>query len=176
QTDLATTLLTGRLSHSLLLGLEVGMEQSTNLRTNGTASTVTAVNPVLTQPIYGTTPATNNEFSGAYAGLYVQDQISIGDRWRALVGGRFDYNDQRLDDLRAANVDLGRVDTAFSPRAGVVFKAQQNVSLYTNVSRSFQPSGDGLSLATNNADLEPERTTSYEGGVKAEVLRHRLTP
>jgi catecholate siderophore receptor len=175
QTDLATALSTGPLTHSLLIGLEVGLEQSTTLRFNGTASTVRVVNPVLRQPIYGTAAATDNEFAGRYAGVYVQDQIAIGDRWRALVGGRFDVNDQDLDDLRPANVDLGRVDTAFSPRAGLVFKAQQNVSIYGNVSSSFQPSGDGLSLATNNADLEPERTISYEGGVKTEVLRHHLT-
>ena len=175
QTDLATAFSTGRLTHSVLLGAEFGLQQTGTLRFNGTASTVAAVNPVLTQPIYGTTAATNNEFTGTYRALYVQDQISIGDRWRALLGGRVDVNDQRLDDLRPVNTDLGRVDTAFSPRAGLVFKAQQDVSLYGSVSRSFQPSGDGLSLATNNADLEPEQTISYEGGVKAEVLRHRLT-
>jgi catecholate siderophore receptor len=175
QTDLATAFTTGSLTHSVLLGAEFGLQQSGTLRLNGTASTVTAVNPVLTQPVYGTTPATNNEFMGTYGALYVQDQISIGDRWRALLGGRVDVNDQRLDDLRPVNTDLARVDTAFSPRAGLVFKAQQNVSLYGSVSRSFQPSGDGLSLATNNADLEPEQTISYEGGVKAEMLRHRLT-
>jgi catecholate siderophore receptor len=175
QTDLATAFTTGSLTHSVLLGAEFGLQQSGTLRLNGVASTVTAVDPLLRQPVYGTTPATNNEFTGTYGALYVQDQISIGDRWRALVGGRVDVNDQRLDDLRAVNTDLGRVDTAFSPRAGVVFRAQQNLSLYGSLSRSFQPSGDGLSLATNNADLEPEQTISYEGGVKAEVLRHRLT-
>ncbi len=175
QTDLATAFSTGALTHSVLLGAELGLQQTSTLRFNGTATTVAAVNPVLTPPVYGTTPATNNEFTGTYGALYVQDQISIGDRWRALLGGRLDVNDQRLDDLRPVNTDLGRVDTAFSPRAGLVFKAQQNVSLYGSVSRSFLPSGDGLSLATNNADLEPEQTISYEGGVKAEVLRHRLT-
>jgi catecholate siderophore receptor len=125
QTDLATAFTTGSLTHSVLLGAEFGLQQSGTLRLNGVASTVTAVDPLLRQPVYGTTPATNNEFTGTYGALYVQDQISIGDRWRALVGGRVDVNDQRLDDLRAVNTDLGRVDTAFSPRAGVVFRAQQ---------------------------------------------------
>jgi len=108
-------------------------------------------------------------------GTYVQDQMSFGSRWRALVGGRFDYNDQRLDDHLPANADLGRVDQAFSPRAGIVYRANASTSLYGNVSRSFQPSGDGLSLAVNNEELEPERTTSYETGVKTELFRHRLT-
>jgi catecholate siderophore receptor len=136
---------------------------------------VSVIDPVLTSPVYATTPASDNAFTGQYVGAYVQDQIAIGARWRALVGGRFDYNDQRLDDRLPANVDLGRVDQAVSPRAGVVFRARPNTSLYASVSRSFQPSGDGLSLAVNNQELEPERTTSYETGMKTELFRHRLT-
>jgi catecholate siderophore receptor len=175
QVDLTTGLHTGRIDHALLVGFEAGQETTSTVRLTGTASEVSVVNPVLTSPSYGTTPATDNAFTGRYAGLYAQDQISIGNRWRALVGGRFDYNDQRLDDRLPANGDLGRVDQAFSPRAGLVYRAQQDTSLYASVSRSFQPSGDGLSLAVNNEELEPERTISYETGVKTELFRHRLT-
>jgi catecholate siderophore receptor len=57
----------------------------------------------------------------------------------------------------------------------VVFRATRASSLYGSVSRSFQPSGDGLSLAANTADLEPELTTAYEAGVKADVGRLTLT-
>lgn len=175
QIDLTTGARTGALDHTLLFGLEAGRETMSSVRLTGTAPDVTATDPILTSPVYATTPASDNAFTGQYVGVYVQDQIAIGARWRALVGGRFDYNDQRLDDRLPANVDLGRIDQAFSPRAGIVYRAQQNTSLYASVSRSFQPSGDGLSLAVNNEELEPERTTSYETGVKTELFRHRLT-
>ena len=175
QLDLTTSLQTGAVDHMLLVGVEAGRETTSSVRLTGTAASVAVVDPVLTQPIYATTPASDNAFTGQYVGTYVQDQMSFGSRWRALVGGRFDYNDQRLDDRLPANSDLGRVDQAFSPRAGIVYRATASMSLYGNVSRSFQPSGDGLSLAVNNEELEPERTTSYETGVKAELFRHRLT-
>jgi catecholate siderophore receptor len=175
QLDLTTGVRTGALDHTLLVGVEVGRETSSTIRFNGTASDVAVIDPILTQPKYATSPSSDNAFTGQYVGAYVQDQIAIGDRWRALLGGRFDYNDQRLDDRLPANTDLGRVDQAFSPRAGIVYRAQPNTSLYASVSRSFQPSGDGLSLAVNNEELEPERTTSYETGVKTELFRHRLT-
>ncbi len=175
QLDLTTGTQTGALDHLVLVGVEVGRETNDSARFTGTAPAVAVIDPVLTQPTYATTPTTDNVFTGQYVGAYVQDQISIGSRWRALVGGRFDYNDQRLDDHLPANIDLGRVDQAFSPRAGLVYRAQTNTSLYASVSRSFQPSGDGLSLAVNNEELEPERTTSYETGVKTELFRHRLT-
>ena len=174
QTDLATAFSTGALTHSVLLGAELGLQQTSTLRFNGTASTVAAVNPVLTPPVYGTTPATNNEFTGTYGALYLQDEISIRDRWRAP---RRTPRRQLPAPRRSSPGEYGPWARGHrvQPRAGLVFKAQQNVSLYGSVSRSFLPSGDGLSLATNNADLEPEQTISYEGGVKAEVLRHRLT-
>ncbi len=175
QLDLTTGGRTGALDHALLVGVEAGRETTSSVRLTGTAPDVAVIDPVLTRPTYATTPASDNAFTGQYVGLYVQDQISIGNRWRALVGGRFDYNDQRLDDRLPANTDLGRVDQAFSPRAGIVYRARPDTSLYASVSRSFQPSGDGLSLAVNNEELEPERTTSYETGVKTELFRHRLT-
>jgi catecholate siderophore receptor len=175
QTDLSTGLSTGAVDHTLLVGVELGREATAATRFTGTASEVAALDPALTAPIYATTPATDNEFTGTYAGLYVQDQITFGGRWRALVGGRYDYNDQQLDDRLPVNRDLGRVDQAFSPRAGVVYRVYQATSLYSSVSRSFQPSGDGLSLAVNNEELEPERSTNYEAGVKTELFGRRLT-
>lgn len=175
QLDLTTSAQTGALDHTLLFGLEAGRETTSSVRLTGTAPDVAVIDPVLTSPVYATTPASDNAFTGQYVGAYVQDQIAIGAKWRGLVGGRFDYNDQRLDDRLPANVDLGRIDQAFSPRAGVVFRARPNTSIFASVSRSFQPSGDGLSLAVNNEELEPERTTSYETGVKTELFRHRLT-
>ena len=175
QLDLTSSVQTGAVDHMLLVGVEAGRETNSSVRLTGTAADVAVIDPVLTQPTYATTPTTDNAFTGQYVGTYVQDQMSFGSRWRALVGGRFDYNDQRLDDHLPANADLGRVDQAFSPRAGIVYRANASTSLYGNVSRSFQPSGDGLSLAVNNEELEPERTTSYETGVKTELFRHRLT-
>jgi catecholate siderophore receptor len=175
QLDLTTGFMTGGIGHAVLVGMELGRETTRTARFTGTADEVDVIAPVLTRPVYGVTQSTDNAFTGTTAGVYAQDQLAIGNRWRALVGGRFDSNEQSLDDRRAVNVDLARHDYNFSPRAGVVFRAVRNTSLYSSVSRSFQPSGDGLSLAVNNAELEPEQSVTYEAGVKSEVFRRRLT-
>ncbi len=57
---------------------------------------------------------------------------------------------------------------------GVVYQARTWASVYGNYSRTFDPSGENLSLATNNAQLEPEVTQNYEGGAKFDLLRQRL--
>jgi len=174
QTELLTTGTAGPIAHTLLVGVEAGREKTRTQRFNGTAPDVDVLNPVLGRPAYATTPATNNSFVGDVAAAYVQEQVVAG-RWRALVGGRYDYFDQRLDDLNPANADLARIDRVFSPRAGIVYRTTSSSSVYGSYSRSFQPSGEGLSLAANTADLKPEDTLSYEVGAKSTLFGDRIS-
>jgi len=175
QTELLATGVVGPVAHTTLAGVEVGRESTRTQRFTGIASDVDVLNPVLERPRYSPVPnTTNNSFTGNIAAAYLQEQVSIG-RWRALVGGRFDRFDQQLDDRNAANVDLARVDRVFSPRAGLVYRLTPAASLYASYSRSFQPSGDGLSLAANTAELKPEDTISYEAGAKSELFGSRVS-
>jgi catecholate siderophore receptor len=88
---------------------------------------------------------------------------------------RRDYFRQRFDDLTPRNMDLGRRDSAWSPRAGIVHQPTRSTSLYASYSKSFQPSGDGLSLAANTEDLKPETAENYETGIKHDLLGGRLS-
>jgi catecholate siderophore receptor len=160
-------------THVLLAGMETGLQMRQVLRFNGTAADVALVEPVLTRPVYSSIAATNNAFSGGILGVYLQDLVSIGAQWKALVGVRGDRYDQRLDDRSSRNVDLGRIDRTWSPRIGIVYQPSRGVSLYSTVSRSFQPSGEGLSLAVNNAELGPEATRNIEGGAKLSLAGGR---
>ena len=174
QTELLTTGVIGPLAHTMLAGVETGRETTRTQRFNGTAPDVDILSPVPGRPTYAATPSTNNGFTGDVGAAYVQEQIVVG-RWRALVGGRYDYFDQRLDDFNAANLDLARVDRVFSPRAGIVYRTTPASSVYASYSRSFQPSGEGLSLASNTTELKPEDTLSYEVGAKSALFGDRLS-
>jgi catecholate siderophore receptor len=162
-----------RATHVLLAGIESGRQRRQVLRFNGTAADVALVEPVLTRPVYSSIAATNNAFAGGILGVYLQDLVSIGAQWKALVGVRGDRYDQRLDDRSSRNVDLGRIDHTWSPRIGLVYQPSRRVSLYSTISRSFQPSGEGLSLAVNNAELGPEGTRNVEGGAKLSLAGGR---
>jgi catecholate siderophore receptor len=163
------------MEHTVLLGIEYGAQFKDTLRFNGTAADVALVNPVLTVPTYSSTAATNNNFEGDVWAGYVQDQINIAPKWKATLGARLDYYKQSLNDRSAANKDLGRIDRQVSPRAGIVYQPTNWAALYGSFSRSFQPSGEGLSLAANNEDLKPEITQNYEVGSKFDFLSGRLS-
>ncbi len=161
------------LHHTALAGFELGQEDLNTIQLTGTAPSVALINPILARPIYSLTPSTFNAFSGRVFGAYVQDQITWR-RLRILAGVRRDRYRQGLDDLRPSNTDLGRVDDAWSPRLGLVYTLTANLSVYTSVSRTFDPSGEGLSLAANNADLKPESTRNLEAGLKGEFFGGRI--
>ncbi|HEY0458277.1 MAG TPA: TonB-dependent siderophore receptor [Pyrinomonadaceae bacterium] len=178
QTEAVGSVNTFGAQHLILAGFELGSQSRRTLtfRNNPTASYVTFLNPLLTQVYNPGTASNNNNFEGKIFGVYFQDQIAFSKHWKALVGVRYDNFRQSLEDfLPAANPSaLSRTDKQLSPRAGLVYQPNDWLSFYTSYTRSFQPSGENLSLAANNAELEPEMTRNYEAGVKATFQPWRL--
>ncbi|HUQ50532.1 MAG TPA: TonB-dependent siderophore receptor [Terriglobales bacterium] len=161
--------------HTLLMGTEYGGQARDFVRFNGTAANVTLLDPVLTRPVYSVVAANISQFNGTVAAGYLQDQIDFGLKWKATIGGRFDHYRQSLNDRTPLNKDLARTDRQWSPRAGLVYQPTNWAALYGSFSRSFQPSGEGLSLAANNQDLKPEISQNYEVGAKFDLLSGRIS-
>ncbi|HEY4380497.1 MAG TPA: TonB-dependent siderophore receptor [Acidobacteriaceae bacterium] len=163
---------------TLLVGTEYGREVTDSTQYNGPTNQtpVSLLNPLPTAPVLSSVLSRNNRFLGRTLAVYGQDLITLAPRWKALVGVRFDSFRQTLELMPPTNTtpNLGRTDNAASPRVGLVYQARPWASVYGNYSRTFDPSGEGLSLATNNAQLKPEVTQNYEGGMKANLLRERL--
>jgi catecholate siderophore receptor len=86
---------------------------------------------------------------------------------------RFDSFKVDVNDLRATGGGrFGRRDNLWSPRLGLVLKPADNLSIYTNYSRSYLPqSGDQFSGLTDVTEgLKPERFDNYEVGAKWAIL------
>ena len=170
QSNLVWKTATGPLAHTLLFGLEYGDQTSANSRRNGTLSNA---NLSLTDPVFPTVTfgalARDTTSTVETLSAYVQDQISLGERFHVVAGLRFDRFDISGVDF-APNPDrpFARVDEKVSPRLGLIFKPAPELSLYASYSRSFLPrSGDQfLSLTTAQENLEPERFTNHEIGLK----------
>jgi catecholate siderophore receptor len=111
-------------------------------------------------------PSADNHSVFKVASLYLQDLVSINSQWKALAGVRYDRFQQETHERQPGKPDLGRTDTAWSPRFGLVYQPSSAWSYYASWSKSFQPSGETFALAANNAQLAPEKTTSQEVGVK----------
>ena len=178
QTDVIVELGTGLVRHTLLAGAEIGRQQTENYRETGyynntaTSFTAPAGEPTVATPITFRQSATDadNRARTSVAGVYVQDQVELG-RFLQVVGGvRFERFD--IDFLNRRNGEaLDRRDEMVSPRAGVVLKPVQPLSLYGSYSVSYLPSsGDQFSsLSATTETLEPEQFTNREVGAKWDV-------
>ena len=99
--------------------------------------------------------------------LYIQDEIEISENLDVVLGARFDRFD--IDVFNAANSEQrARVDEEVSPRAGIIYKPQENISIYASYSESFLPRS-GEQFANINGDnnrLDPDVFENQEIGIK----------
>lgn len=169
QANLVWDIATGGLDHKILFGVEYGDQDTTNQRRNAALSSGildldNPVFPTVTFPAITRSRTSNVEFFSAY----VQDQISIGDHFDIIAGLRYDSFDINGVDIADGNRAFGRKDEKISPRLGLIYKPQENISIYSSYSQSFQPrSGDQfVTLSTTQENLAPEKFTNYELGAK----------
>tara|TARA_B100000497_G_scaffold55149_1_gene63169 strand:+ start:224 stop:2296 length:2073 start_codon:yes stop_codon:yes gene_type:complete len=102
--------------------------------------------------------------------VYIQDQIDLSDNLVVLLGGRLDQFDITVDDIKAGT-SQSREDDEFSPRAGIIYKPEDNVSFYVSYSESFLPrSGEQYKkLTASSAALDPDVYESTEIGVNWDI-------
>ena len=164
---------TGPLMHKILVGTEYGDQKSANRRVNGVLSTpsLSLANPIF--PTVNFNALSRDTVSDVkFFSAYVQDQISFGDHIDVVVGLRYDqFNIEGTDLFPVVDRPFARKDEKVSPRLGLIFKPQENISVYGSYSQSFLPrSGDQfLALTVTQQNLAPEKFTNYEIGAKWDV-------
>ena len=177
---------TGSVKHTLLVGAEIIDTENENFRYNTFFITTEDDNEVfnITRPInFGVNAAgvrTYNDFTAdlksktasdiEVTSFYIQDQIDVSDNLKIMLGGRFDSFDITVRDIKNGTSET-REDEEVSPRAGLIFKPQENLSLYVSYSESFLPrSGEQFkSLSSSSARLDPDVFESTEIGVKWDI-------
>ncbi|MBS0338118.1 MAG: TonB-dependent siderophore receptor [Proteobacteria bacterium] len=182
QTDFTKKLELGGMEHTILAGVEIGHQDSTNKRNTGffgaaTGVVVPASNPFATATRFAPngTDADNNVTANVGA-VYLQDQVALSRNWKAVAGVRYDRFSVNFDDRRVLvpATDLARTDTGTSPRVGLIWTPTSSSSYYASYSYAMLPSGEQLGLATTTSDLAPEKAKNYELGARWD-LRPGLT-
>jgi catecholate siderophore receptor len=177
QTDFVYKTITGPVRHTIAFGTEFGRQTGLSLRDSGqfpanaglSYVVVNPFNPTYFGPVTFTHLATdaNSKYRLNIASGYAQDQIEVT-RWlQFLVGARYDSFDLSALDQNT-NTLRNRVDEKISPRAAVIVKPIDTVSLYTAWSTSYLPaSGDQFSaLSPGTLILEPQKFENTEIGAK----------
>jgi catecholate siderophore receptor len=178
-TDVTFRFESGGITHTLVAGLELTREKSSNLArtaTNGTDADL--FNPDFNAPYTGTITATGRTKAGAdSAAVYAFDTLEINPQWELSGGLRWDYFDveysnRHFDD--ASEDRFSSTDTMLSGRVGVVFKPRENGSIYFGYGTSFNPSAEGLTLSETVENLDPEESRTAELGTKWNLFGQKL--
>ncbi|GGI79990.1 TonB-dependent siderophore receptor [Shewanella gelidii] len=96
-------------------------------------------------------------------GVYIQDQLDLSDRWKAMFGIRFDHFEQTLTNRRNPDSNYSVSKSYFNPRFGLVYELADEARLYTSYSKGARPN-TGVNSQGNGHD--PEESQSWEIGLK----------
>ncbi|MCU0533543.1 MAG: TonB-dependent siderophore receptor [Hydrococcus sp. Prado102] len=173
RTDLLGQFQTGIIEHDILFGLELRRATDDGINRNGTE-----IFPIdVFDPQYGNfrtdTEITTSSFTtGDNIGIYAQDLLSIGEKVKLLLGGRFDIVFSRTEDRLFPEFSVTQdTITNFAPRVGIVYQPIEPVSLYASWSRSFDPE---FGTDREGNPFVPIEGEQFEVGVKTEFLNGRL--
>lgn len=177
-TEAEGQLQTGPVEHRLLVGFEQNWQERTpKLYQNATAIPAGNLYDPGSLPTYDGAMKLSSDANHKVRGygLYVQDQLSLGD-WHLLAGLRrddFTVTSRRNDLNKEETVSV----TSLSPRLGLVWNPIEEHVFYTSYSKTFTPVGGeliGITPGDKNNNLDPQHTRLYEGGVKSDWLDGRL--
>ena len=181
QNNLVVNFQSGFIDHKLLFGAEYMWDYLDDKVKFIPSTTIDIFDPV-----YGSSEIVNpNEIPFLVRrvktndlGFYIQDQLSIADKFFILAGLRYDFIYQKFDDntITPDNsfVEFNNELNEFSPRIGILYEPFKGIAIYGNYSRSFN-----LLLVNSfrpeGAVLNPEKSDQYEGGVKLDLWGGRLS-
>lgn len=162
------------LKHDLQIGTDV--EYRKYYRPNmvrGGSSTLDYLNPVFGQVSVSNAiddSASEQTDKLHTYGFYVQDAIHLTDQWIAVLGGRYSHYQQMAGRGRPFSVNTDTNDDAWLPRAGLVYKWNDQLSVYGSYTESLKPNSSiaPLSGGQIDSDVQPEQAKSYEVGLKYE--------
>jgi iron complex outermembrane receptor protein len=173
QAELYGRVTTGALSHRILIGIDRTVDKLAFLDGQvAFGQPIDLLNPVQTGRPASYTPVGDSHYEYESVGLYVQDEIAW-DRWRLLLGGRYEAVDTYAFTADFIDPAVTRTDKPFSPRVGLTFLATPDVSLYASWARSYRNEGDA-GLLDSGLTPKPTRGDQYEIGAKAILLDGRM--
>ena len=111
-------------------------------------------------------------------GVYAQDLISITDKFKVLAGLRWSWQESQATthDYTKTPItiteDQIRNDQAFTPKLGLVFQPNKDMSLFASYSNSFTPNSG---TTVDGKVIKPSLIDQYEAGIKKDFWKGILS-
>ncbi|SIS96093.1 TonB-dependent siderophore receptor [Insolitispirillum peregrinum] len=170
RTDLTGKADIGGLRNDLLFG--VSYDDSDTLRTNMLRCATSSVSAAAlrTGALASCNTVSNSDSDQteklSTVSAYTQDSLHLDEQWILVGGLRYQYYDAMAGKGRPFVTNSDSAGNAIIPNGGIVYKLTPEVSLYTNVARTFRPQ---VSVGSYIGDLQPEKGLSYEIGSKVDL-------
>jgi iron complex outermembrane recepter protein len=164
-TDVIGKFSTRSIEHQLLFGVDLRRLDRNFQAINRAGTPIDVFNPVYDRPPGAITSTTDTNTLTDQLCIYIQDQVTIAENLKLLLGVRFDTFRQE-DQNRITNIETSQSGDSFSPRLGIVYQPVPPISLYASYSQSFNPV---IGTAFDSSTFEPEQGKQYEIGVKADL-------
>ncbi len=171
---------TGDLEHELTFSLNrIHYTRSMNNRAVGTLQTnLWNINLQMPNNPYSWSPELNDK--NTFTGFGIADIISTKDgRWQAILGGRQQH--VKMDTYKnsmGSSKDSHYDETIFTPAFALLYKPQQNFSVYANYMQGLD-AGDAVVSSTTAANygetFAPFKTKQYEVGLKYDLGKWATT-
>ncbi|MFC4262537.1 TonB-dependent siderophore receptor [Ferruginibacter yonginensis] len=173
---------TGNVQHTLLTGMDADHYFTTNYTFNNptTYDKINILDPNKFTPrtdIPAASKVTRVQTPIYRMGAYVQDLITLSPKFNVLAGIRWSQQQSKAATTKYILKDsiaksIAKVDQAFSPRLGLVYRPTQTTSLFASYANSFNVNS-GTDVFGNA--LAPSIVDQYEVGIKNELLQGRLS-
>lgn len=186
--DITGEFSTGKIKHNIMFGTDWTYEQREPKLANQNAAgqLITGyLNPYTGQYSENNRDGTlrirtHNYNQGTSYGAFIQDLISFSDKYKLMLGLRYDYYENTTTNKLTGAQTTVNNDT-LSPNIGFVWQPVPEQSIYASYSRSFAPFGGSMGVSTVSAtenlalfNAEPTYNDQYEIGIKSDWFNQRL--
>ncbi|MFP3593355.1 TonB-dependent siderophore receptor [Chryseobacterium sp. SIMBA_038] len=175
---------TGSINHKVLIGTDgdYGQADTYAYKIDANTPVVLYLNDPSTWtndgPMPNTTRSTRNRIVTKRYGLYAQDLISLTKEFKVLAGIRWSsiQNDDTevkdfLNNTELPTPNSGTKETAFSPKVGLIYNPNENISVFATYTNSFAPN---TGFDETGSALKASTVDQYEIGVKKNLWNNAI--
>lgn len=153
---------TGALDHRVVAGIDYQWFTSDWNYQFGLAPNLNVVFPVYGLPPGPFATLIDNTQSVEQTGIYLQDQIALGN-WRAVLGVRHDWTSQETENHLAGGTKSNQSSSATTYRAGLLYLFENGLAPYASYTTSFEPV---IGVDAQGQPFIPTEAEQFEVGLK----------